>query len=72
MSAPEKTKFDLFDFGIVSFGPAVLSKMLLLYFGSMYSSHPGDGYGWGLIASILMTLVTVGRFLWKYRNFESE
>lgn len=72
MTPSEKPKFDAFDFGVVSFGPLVFGKLVILYFGSMYSSHPGEGYGIGLSAAIAFTLVMLGRFLWKYRNFESE
>ncbi len=50
--------------------PTLFNKVLMLYFGLNYSDHPGEGYGYGLVATILFLFFTVGRFLWKYRNEE--
>lgn len=58
------------DFIKVFLLPTLLNKAFLLYFGLNYSSHPDEGYGYGLVASIVFLFFTVGRFLWKYRNVE--
>lgn len=50
--------------------PTLFGKTMILYFGLNYSDHPGDGYGYGLVIAILFTAVMMGRFLWKYRNYE--
>lgn len=50
--------------------PTLLNKALMLYFGLNYSNHPGEGYGYGLAATGIILLFTVGAFLWKYRNEE--
>ncbi len=50
--------------------PTVLGKSMIVFFGSNYSSHPGEGYGYGLVFAIAMTLTTISRFVWKYRNYE--
>lgn len=66
--APKKISFvDL----LVSFlFPTLIGKSLLLYFGLNYSEHPGEGYGYGLVFAFTLTLCMVGRFLWKYRNYD--
>lgn len=48
--------------------PTLLLKAFVLYFGLNYSSHPGEGYGWGLIISITLSLFNFALFLWKTRN----
>ena len=58
------------DFLKVFLMPLLINKMFMLYFGLNYSSYPGEGYGYGLVATILIMIFTVGRFLWKYRNIE--
>lgn len=50
--------------------PTLIGKSLILYFGLNYSSNPDEGYGIGLAISILFTAVMVGRFLWKYRDYD--
>ena len=50
--------------------PTLVGKSLVLYFGAGYANNPGDGYGYGLLASILFTLAMIGRFLWTYRHHE--
>lgn len=50
--------------------PTLVGKTLLIYFGLNYTDHPGEGYGYGLIIAILFTATMMGRFLWKYRNYE--
>lgn len=58
------------DFLKVLLVPLLINKAFMLYFGLNYADHPGEGYGYGLIATILFLFFTVGRFLWKYRNIE--
>ncbi len=50
--------------------PTLLNKAFMLYFGLNFSSHPNEGYGYGLVATILFLFFTVGRFLWKYKDVE--
>ncbi len=49
--------------------PLVITKLGVVYFGLMYSAYPGEGYGWWLTFFIVFTLFTLGRFIWKYRNY---
>lgn len=42
----------------------------MLYFGLNYSNHPGEGYGYGLAATLLFLGFTIGRFLWKYKDIQ--
>lgn len=58
---------DFLKFFIV---PVLINKIFMMYFGLNYANHPGEGYGYGLVASILFLFFTIGRFLWKYRNIE--
>jgi hypothetical protein len=44
--------------------PTLINKLFMLYFGLNYTEHPGEGYGYGLVASIGFLLFTVGKFLW--------
>jgi hypothetical protein len=50
--------------------PTLIGKVLILYFGLNYSEYPDEGYGIGLVLSILFTVTMLGLFLWKYRNHE--
>lgn len=50
--------------------PTLIGKSLILYFGLQYSNYPGEGYGYGLIATVIFTLAMAGRLIWKYRNVE--
>jgi hypothetical protein len=50
--------------------PTLIGKVCILYFGLNYSDNPGEGYGIGLVISILFTVTMLGLFLWKYRNHE--
>ena len=60
----------LSDFIKVFLFPTLLNKAFLLYFGLNYAEHPGEGYGYGLVATILFLAFTVGNFVWRYRNVE--
>jgi hypothetical protein len=50
--------------------PLLINKGFMLYFGLNYASNPGDGYGYGLTATIIFMILTLGRFLWKYKDIE--
>ncbi|AZZ36317.1 hypothetical protein CIK05_05780 [Bdellovibrio sp. qaytius] len=50
--------------------PTLVTKAFVLYFGIMYSDHPGEGYGYGLIISVSFTVIALSLFAWKYRNYE--
>lgn len=65
-----KTNPVLADFVKVLIMPLVVNKAFMMYFGIQYSNYPGEGYGVGLVITILILFGVVGRFLWKYRNIE--
>lgn len=70
MKKPASSKKVLADFLKVFLVPLLINKLFMLYFGLNYADNPGEGYGYGLVATILFLLFTVGRFLWKYRHIE--
>ncbi len=67
-----KSKLDLKDFFIMSLCPLMFGKLLIFYFGSNFSSNPGEGYGIGLSLAVIFTLAMAGRFIWKYRDYQEE
>ncbi|MGE3388326.1 MAG: hypothetical protein AB7K41_16495, partial [Bdellovibrionales bacterium] len=48
----------------------VIMKGLLLYFGAYYSSFPGEGYGYGLITVIILTLCSYAYLIWRFRHVQ--
>lgn len=56
------------DFLKVFILPVLINKIFMLYFGLNYAEHKGEGYGWGLFATVLFLAFTTGSFLWKYRH----
>ena len=66
---PDK-KAVLKDFLLAFLVPTLVNKMFMLYFGLNYSEFPGEGYGYGLVASILFLIFSLARLVWKYRNVE--
>lgn len=60
----------LFDFIKAFLLPTLIGKVLILYFGIHYSKYPDEGYGIGLVLSILFTLGGLTFLIWKYRNYE--
>lgn len=60
----------IFNFVVTFFCPTVLTKILILYFGLNYAEHPGEGYGYGLVASICFTLFMFARFIYTYWGHE--
>ena len=70
-SEPQQTnQKDLKNFLIAFLMPTLIGKSLVVYFGLNYSEYPGEGYGYGLAASMCFTVTMLGRFLWKYRHVE--
>ncbi len=68
MKSVKKTK--LWDFIRAVLMPTLIGKSLIMYFGLNYSEYPGEGYGYGLAASIAFTVIMLLIFIWKYRNYE--
>lgn len=68
----EKAKSNpvLRDFLVAFLVPTLINKTLMLYFGIHYAEYPGRGYGYGLAATIAFLFLSLGRFVWKYRNVE--
>jgi hypothetical protein len=58
------------DFLKVFVMPLLVNKIFMLYFGLNYANNPGEGYGYGLTATILFLLATCVHFVWKYRHIE--
>jgi hypothetical protein len=65
-------KLSLSDILWVGLMPMIVGKTFIFYFGIKYSAYPEEGYGYGLVVAILFTLTTIGRFLWKYRNYSDD
>lgn len=61
----------MFRYIWTAFVPILITKNFVLYFGLNYSKYPGEGYGWGLAASMAFTLASFGYFIWVHR-FETE
>lgn len=58
------------DFILTFIIPTLINKVFMLYFGLNYSSYPGEGYGYGLVATIIFLAFMIGRFIWKYKDVE--
>ena len=65
-----KAKIALFDLIVTFLMPTLCGKALIVYFGLNYTNYPGEGWGVALLCSIAFTVFMIGRFLWKYRNYE--
>ncbi|MEN0058075.1 MAG: hypothetical protein AAGB31_04520 [Bdellovibrio sp.] len=50
--------------------PLLINKAFMFYFGINYSKYPGEGYGYGLIATVIILVLGLARLIWKYRNIE--
>ena len=70
MQEKQSPKKILTDFARSFLMPTLIGKSFVLYFGINYSSYPGEGYGYGLIAAIVVTVGSLMAFAWKYRNVE--
>ena len=58
------------DFLAAFLVPTIINKGLMLYFGLNYSAHPDEGYGYGLIATLVFFVLSMAGFLWKYKDIE--
>jgi len=47
--------------------PMILTKALILFFGIQYSAYPGEGYGWGLVITVSVMLISFAIFIYKNR-----
>jgi hypothetical protein len=65
-----KSKLVLKDFLLSFLIPTLIGKAFVLYFGLNYTNYPGEGYGYGLIVALSFTIFMIGKFLWKYRNYD--
>jgi hypothetical protein len=70
MEEQKKSSQVLKDFILAFLVPTCINKIFMLYFGINYAEFPGDGYGYGLAASIVFLIFSLGRLVWKYRNVE--
>ena len=68
-SRPETSTIRLGDLIWTFISPLFIGKTLVMYFGLQYSCYPDQGYGWGLLASLALTVFTLTRFIWKYRHY---
>lgn len=62
----------LFSYAKTFLVPTLVLKGFVMYFGLNYSMHPGEGYGWGLLVTISLTLINFSIFIWKNWNDDSE
>ena len=60
----------LFDFIKSFLMPMLVGKTGVMFFGLNYSQYPGEGYGYGLAASIFLTVFSLLRLIYKYRHSE--
>jgi hypothetical protein len=65
---PDQKEF--FAFMRTAFVPLIFTKALVLYFGVQYSAYPGEGYGWGLLITISVTLISFAIFIYKNQSAE--
>lgn len=47
------------------FMPLIVTKSFIMYFGLNYSMYPGEGYGYGLAASIIVSIANLSFFIWR-------
>lgn len=66
----EKPKVPLWRIIFILVMQLIVMKTVILLFGARYAEFPGEGYGYGLAASVITTLIMVGFFVWKYRNHD--
>jgi hypothetical protein len=69
-NSPQNSNKVFKDFLKTFIVPVLINKVFMLYFGLNYSNHPGEGYGYGLAATVVVLLLACGLFIWKYRNVE--
>lgn len=66
----ESSKKVLKDFLRTLIMPVLVNKSFMFYFALNYSNHPGEGYGYGFAVTLVILFVTLGAFIWKYRDTE--
>lgn len=69
---PPKPELNMVEMAVSFVSPALFGKICILLFGSLYSAHPGKGYGIALLASISFTVVMLMRFAWRYRHYSED
>lgn len=50
--------------------PMLVNKSFMFYFALNYSNHPDEGYGYGFAVTLVILFITLGTFIWKYRDIE--
>ena len=68
--AKNNSKKVLKDFLRTLIMPMLVNKSFMFYFALNYSNHPGEGYGYGFAATLVILFITLGTFIWKYRDTE--
>ena len=68
--AKSNSKKVLEDFLRTLIMPMLVNKSFMFYFALNYSNHPDEGYGYGFAATLVILFVTLGTFIWKYRDTE--
>lgn len=61
-----------FAFVRTFFVPMLVTKAFILYFGLNYSMYPGEGYGYGLVISLCVTLFSFAFLIWSHRRSKSN
>lgn len=64
------TQRRLFDFIRSFLMPMLVGKTGVMFFGLKYSQYPDHGYGYGLLLSVLITVLSLLGLIYKYRNIE--
>jgi hypothetical protein len=65
-----KSRETMKDFLKTFIFPVLINKSVMFYFGLQYSNYPGEGYGYGLAATLVVMVIMIGRFIWKYKDIE--
>jgi hypothetical protein len=60
------------DFILTLVLPMLVNKVFMMYFGMHYAIYPGEGYGYGLAATIVVMLAILAFLIWKYRDYSDE
>lgn len=70
----KKNKPDQFKVSLAMTRTLIVSMLILktsvLYFGLKYSEYPGEGYGYGLAASVCLTVFNISYFLYKMKDID--
>ncbi len=60
------------DFILTLVLPMLVNKVFMMYFGMHYAIYPGEGYGYGLCATIVVMILILGFLVWKYKDYNDE